>query len=195
MHYRDFYTGFLKGVYPTELSREDKNSFFLSSCKSGHLQVAQWLWSISNGTIDIHADYEDAFRMSCENGHLEVAQWLWSISNGMINIYTGDECIFRWSCRNGHLEVVQWLWRISNGTIDIYTIDIYPFKWSSGNSHLQVAQWLWCISNKIFNNKYKIGKRPYYYQNTTEIITIYYIKHNYYKPYTGPGYLCAIRED
>jgi hypothetical protein len=53
--------------------------------KKGHLEVAQWLWSISNGEIKIHANGEGAFRSSCEFGHLEVAQWLWCISNRLMN--------------------------------------------------------------------------------------------------------------
>jgi hypothetical protein len=90
--------------------------------------------------------------------------------------------------------VVQWLWMISNGTIDIHADDDWAFIWSCKNGHLEVAQWLWSISNQSMD-KYKIGKKPRYYQNSDEIITIQYIKHYYYKPYTGPGYLRAIRED
>jgi hypothetical protein len=94
MWYQDFYIDFLKGIYPAELSRYTKNSFFLSSCENDHQQVAQWLWCINNQSMD----------------------------------------------------------------------------------------------------KYKIGKKPRYYQNVEEI-KIQYIKHRYFKPYTGPGYLRAIRED
>jgi hypothetical protein len=158
MEYQDFYIDFLKGIYPAELSREDKIIFFIESCYYGHLEVAQWLWSTSNGTIDIHAGGDFAFRNSCGNGNLNVAQWLWCISNGTIDIHAYGEDAFRDSCENGYLEVTQWLESISNRSI------------------------------------YKIGKKTCYYQSTTEI-TIYYIKHHYYKPYTGPGYLHAIRED
>jgi hypothetical protein len=100
----DFYINFLKGIYPTDLLMEDISNFFLSSCKSGfscrkgHLEVAQWLWSISKETIDLHAQDEDAFISSCVNGHLEVVQWLWSISNGTIDIHADDEWVFITSC-------------------------------------------------------------------------------------------------
>jgi hypothetical protein len=194
MKYQDFYTNFQKGIYPTELSKESKNSLFLSSCANRHLEVAQWLWSISNEMIDIHADSEYAFRWSCENGYLEVAQWLWSISNEIIDIHAEDEWAFRWSCQQGYLEIAQWLWSISNRTIDIYAKNEWAFRMSCINGHLEVAQWLRSISNKSID-KYKVPKKPRYYQNSDEIITIQYIKHYYYKPYTGPGYLHAIRED
>jgi hypothetical protein len=45
------------------------------------------------------------------------------------------------------------------------------------------------------DTKYKIGKNTSYYQHAKEITTIQHIKHYYYNPYTGPGYLHAIRED
>jgi hypothetical protein len=157
--YQDFYTSFLKGIYPTELSREDKSNFFMSSCEEGHLEVAQWLWSISKETIDIHVRCEYVFRLSCGYGHLDVAQWLWSISNETIDLHASIELAFRMSCRNGYLEVAQWLSSI------YYRHTIY-----------------------------KIDKKTSYSQNIGEII-IYHIKHHYYKPYTGPGYLRAIRED
>jgi hypothetical protein len=161
MEYRNFYISFLKGIYPAKLSRYETNRFFLSSCENGHLQMSQWLWSISNGMIDIHAENESAFRWGCVNGHLQVVQWLWSISNETINIHTYYDDAFDWSCRNGHLEV---------------------------------AQWLWSIRNRMMDDSYKICKKPRYYKNKKKLTTIYYIRHYYYKPYTGPGYLRAMQE-
>jgi hypothetical protein len=192
MWYPDFYSDFLKGIYPAELSNKDKSRLLSSSCRNGHLEVAQWLWSISNETINIHAYNEWAFRCSCYHGHLEVAQWLWSICNGTIDIHACSGWAFRSSCANGHLALAQWLWSISNEMIDIHA-DECAFRRICENGYQEVAQWLWRISN-LSMDKYKIGKKPRYYQNVNEI-KIYYIKHHYYKPYTGPGYLRAMQED
>jgi hypothetical protein len=53
--------------------------------KSGHLEVAKWLWTL-NQNIDIHKFDDSSFRLSCENSHLEVAKWLCTL------------------CENYHLE-------------------------------------------------------------------------------------------
>src|SRR5258708_5575801 len=81
---------------------------FSWNCKNGHLNVAQWLYSL--GGVNIHADNEYAFGCSCENGHINVAQWLYWLgtnsshptcplgtrhSLGNINIHDNYEAVFR----------------------------------------------------------------------------------------------------
>ncbi len=75
--------------------------------KSGHLEVAKWLWSLDQN-INIHAWDEWAFRLSCSRGYLEVAKWLWSLDQN-INIYANNDFIFRFSCEYGYLEEAKWL--------------------------------------------------------------------------------------
>ncbi len=54
---------------------ENDHAFHLS-CAKGHLEVAKWLWNISNHKINIHDYYELAFRWSCQKGHfVRVVQW------------------------------------------------------------------------------------------------------------------------
>jgi ankyrin repeat protein len=171
-----------------ELSSE--NSLFLSSCNNGHLKVAQLLWSIGSSTIDIHANGEYAFRWSCMRGHLEVAQWLWSISNETINIHVCADWVCKMSYKKGCLQMDQWFWCVRNKMFWYQEEDSF-IRYQDGQLH--VAQWLSCISNKQLDNI--ISKNRYYYQNSKETITIHYMKHYFYKPHTGPGYLCAIRED
>jgi hypothetical protein len=154
MEYLDFYTIFSKGIYPTELSRNEKIDFFYRAVK---MDIKMW----RNG-------YGVMVRLMFKQKHLE----------GVV--------------KNGHLEVAQWLLSISNGEIEMH-ICFYAFQESRENGHLEVVQWLWDIGNKSMDTK-KISKMTSYYRNIQEI-TIYYIKHHYYKPYAGPGYLRAIRED
>jgi hypothetical protein len=77
------------------------------ACQNGHIQVAQWLFSIKP-TLDISAENNYAFRMACQNGHIQVAQWLFSIKP-TLDISAKHEYAFRLACQNGHLEVAQWI--------------------------------------------------------------------------------------
>ena len=93
------------------LSRESIQSAFSTACRSGRLNVAQWLFSLGN--IDIHIDDEYAFRWSCSNGKLDVAKWLHSIGN--INIHDRDNDAFKWSCIYNRVEVAEWLCTLYSG--------------------------------------------------------------------------------
>ena len=54
---------------------------------NGHLQVAQWLYSLdTDNPINIHIENEYAFRWACDNGHLQVAQWLYSLDTDNIQL-------------------------------------------------------------------------------------------------------------
>ena len=94
---------------------------FRTSCRSGSLETAKWLFDLSlqpNFTpIDIHSENEDAFIGSCGHGHLEVVKWLVELSLQKnftpIDIHAENECAFIWGCMYGHFEVVKWLVELS----------------------------------------------------------------------------------
>ena len=64
---------------------------------------------IENG-VDVHADYDRAFRWSASNGHLEVVRLL--LENGA-DVHADDDYALRCSAEMGHLEVVRFL--LENG--------------------------------------------------------------------------------
>ena len=54
---------------------------FLSACRNGDLNVADWIYkkSIERGScIDIHRDNESAYRSAVSRGHQEISEWLMS---------------------------------------------------------------------------------------------------------------------
>src|SRR5690606_27476067 len=94
-------------------------SGFISSCRHGHLKVAQWLMKISRDMgsgIDLHDGDEEAFRYACEEGHLEIAEWLIELSREdyasggkLINIHVKNDYAFT-QCRiKEYTTVWQWL--------------------------------------------------------------------------------------
>jgi hypothetical protein len=58
--------------------------------------------------IDIHIEYDEAFRAACSGGHMSIAQWLYH--QGGVDIHSFDEQAFRGACVNNHLSVAQWLY-------------------------------------------------------------------------------------
>ena len=127
----DVYSFYCENAFPGH-----KNAMFRLACGKGHLEVAEWVYSL--GDVDIHALGDYAFRWACGNGHLKVAKWVYSL--GDVNIYTYGDYAFWWACKSGHLEVAKWIYSL--GGVDIHVRDDYAFQLASRNGHLEVAKWL-----------------------------------------------------
>lgn len=65
-----------------------KNIAFMFACKSGHLDVAKYLYSTNN--IDIYLLDESSIVKAFENGHYDVAMWLYSLYKENDEYYTFD---------------------------------------------------------------------------------------------------------
>lgn len=72
-------------------------SVFWMSCSNGQLDIAIWLYIISetnNMPIDLTANDCSAFRIACNNGHFHIVQWLYETAKNegkqiqINNVYT-----------------------------------------------------------------------------------------------------------
>jgi hypothetical protein len=87
-----------------------ENDFaFRCSFTNGHLELAQWLWSL--GDVDMHGENDTVFWLTCNNNYLETAQWFWSL--GGVDIHAGNDfalqLALRLACMRNHVEMVRWL--------------------------------------------------------------------------------------
>ena len=131
----DGYTKLFRNMY---ISGPENQKCFTSACQYGHLQIAQWLYSLGN--INIHASKDEAFRWTCRKGYVQIARWLYSLGNIDINEIPEDS--FWQACRKGYLQVAQWLY--SFGNINIYEMKD-SFLGACEGGHLEIAKWLYSL--------------------------------------------------
>ena len=149
------------------------NKGFFWNCFHGHLDVAQWLYSIgccgakelqqsvanSQYSINMYGKCQDIVRWLDENNRHYLAQYIQINCNAKyISVIQYMEFIFILCCENGHLSVAQWLVQITqqNCGINIHVDNEVAFRWSCANGHLDVAQWLHslCSVNIHANKEY-----------------------------------------
>ncbi len=49
---------------------------FVKCAINNHLDLAKWLWKISNESINLHSHNDNAFICACKYNHVEFAKWL-----------------------------------------------------------------------------------------------------------------------
>lgn len=165
-----------------DISKDNEYAFRWACC-NGHLDVAQYLWSLWKfPAINLSAYSDAAFVSSCRNGHLKVAKWLFSlykfyVSNSMC------KHAFVSSCKNGHLHIIEWLLNVKPN-INISANDEYAFISACENGHLSVAKYLLKMSPNINISAYNENSIA-----STSIKLIYVaqymfnnLKPNYQKP-------------
>lgn len=82
----------------------DNDKAFICACQNGHLQTAEWLYTI--GKLS-ESTYNDAFIGTCRKGFYAIAVWLYSL--GFVNFRINDDCVFKYSCMNKHADIAIWL--------------------------------------------------------------------------------------
>ena len=98
-----------------EWSRDDVRSYhncaFTWACGKGHLDVAQWLFTVFQLTVDdVRSLGNKAFRHACEYGHLDVAKWLFTVFQLTVeDAQSCDNYAFKCARHYGHQNVCNWL--------------------------------------------------------------------------------------
>lgn len=161
------------------------NELFGNVCSNGHLEVAQWLYSLhSDIIIDSDPKFDEnnkcdftvngyLFERVCSNGHLEMAQWIYSVIPNIIYKVSKDEnkkifnfSFFEMACGGGHLEIAKWLYSL------VHNFDILGEEYEDSNvitfvsesDQLNILKWMFSI------NKSRMIR---------EITDIIYISSNY----------------
>ena len=130
---------------PGDDFRSHDNPIFRYACKKGHLEIAQWLYTAFQLTVDDARSNDNfAFRYACIYGHLDMAKWLYTTFQLTIeDVRSAKNHAFRLACMKGRLDVAQWLFTVFHLTVvDARAYDKYAYRWSRHDNHQNVCDWL-----------------------------------------------------
>lgn len=114
------------------------NNAFFVACLSGHLNVAQWLYTVKQSfagwTIMC------AFSAACRNNHLHIVKWLHGVYSSVISYTDAFYC----ACDDGNYDIAQWLlFFVPNVNIAVVTQDM--------QAKLNETSLLYCLLHKNIN--------------------------------------------
>jgi hypothetical protein len=134
--------------------------FFIISCSTGNLRLAQWFYSFANSNIHEQMNY--AFIYSCSENYIDIAKWLYSL--GTVDIHADNDRLFKYICQTGMIDIAKWLYSLGN--IDIHSDDEISFRLACMMNHIQLVKWLYSLGNiNIGSNKNEAFVRACEYQD------------------------------
>ena len=130
-----------------EMTPEEWRILFCEVCVSGHLQVAQHIWTYLDDVLDeetlmgVFYDILDKYK---PDSSLSIIEWL-DDEHVAAEVVSGDTYahIMHTACCFGRLEVVQWMYDCDP---DHCVIDEDLLAITCINGHLEVAQWLYQVA-------------------------------------------------
>lgn len=119
------------------------NKGFIICCEYGHLECAQYLYSLRRNIfsmfskiVNINYNKGTAFFLACNNNHLDVSCWLYSLPNFKFDLY--DEKLFGFCCLNNAIGTVKWLY-----SVEKYLISINLFDDCFKNNCVEIIIWMY----------------------------------------------------
>ena len=109
----------------------------------GHLQIVEYLISISANIEAIDENGKTALLYASQNGHLQIVEYL--ISRGAdINVKDEDgDYSIHYACAKGHLPIVNYFIEKQNVDIDIKGHgEMTPLQYACENGHIKIAEYL-----------------------------------------------------
>ncbi len=159
----------LKYIYDKkpDFIKNDK-MLFIHACESGHLEIAQWLYSINP---DMHMRrFEYAFMWSCMYDMMDVVKWIYSVKpdiNIIANCGRHADMFenpnidgFTMACYNGYLDIAKWLYEINPEKIKegMMKYDTFAIVCSANKNDnpLDTLKWLYEINpDSITSDAYR----------------------------------------
>ena len=131
------------------------NKYFITACFYGHLNMAQWLVSISkthNLPLDIHKENE--LLQACKKNYFDIVKWLIEISLEFNSCYQSQtfQIAFRFCCQFDNIEIAEYLFYKSiklGFKIDIHDLDDLNIRYCLHFNQLETAKWLLNFSKEI----------------------------------------------
>ena len=80
---------------------------FSESCSWGHLDIAIWLYDVSNKTINIHNNKDEIFFFAAILNQLSVVKWLYDL--GGFDVLLRSDIIYAICYERGHHDMIKWL--------------------------------------------------------------------------------------
>jgi hypothetical protein len=100
------------------ISFEKNNEAFVLACSNGSIQVAQWLNSIAEYSLDI---FKECFIKANASGHTNVCEWIVSIKGD--SIIENSSILFSNVCFNADINHIKWTLELVENKSDF---DILP---------------------------------------------------------------------
>lgn len=151
------------------------DNLFAECCKRCNIEVAKWLFVLSNNKISSEKIY-DALTIACQNGNFKMAKWLYTTyefnNSDLIRLFN-ISCthyqikIVKWlyilidkpvdltkiveSCVHGYFNIVKWLYEKEKYNLDNHKYANTLFMIFCGYNKYELVEWLYNITNSGVN--------------------------------------------
>jgi ankyrin repeat protein len=135
----------------------DNDRIFIMACSGGHLDIVQYLITISENDNKYNQDIlDEGFHYSCKYWQLEIVKYLATIYQttkyNRINIHSHYERLFIDMCCSGKLNIVKYLTTLykthNYNIIDIHISDELAFILACNNGFIDIVKYLTILYRK-----------------------------------------------